>query len=250
MANIKDNLTASRAPTVTDDATPDANGNSYGAGSWWGRPDTGENWMCQDPTIGAAKWMRTASVEPRLWLPGQARVPEGFISSTDGQQTPLRFIALLFSLNRPRPIDSIFIDVVTGQPGAAARTGLYRVNEQTVTADLLKDAGEIGLTSTGNKPSASLGLGVLPADNYLSVGILKDAATMPTLRAVGQSVGGIYGRAKGNNLNIPAKGLASIANSAYPSNMPQQLLLSGASAGNVLEWHNSADCFLMSLALA
>jgi hypothetical protein len=247
MADIKYNLTATRDPGAADDATVDANGKAYAAGSLWTRTDTGDQFVCQDPTIGAAKWVRSTPPNPHFLLSGQAMYPQGFVASADGQQTALRYIAEMFVFNRPTLIDGIGVDVVTGQPGALVRLALYVYNEMTGNLDLVKDAGDVGLTSAGNKFTASLGLTVGPG-RYFAVGILQSVSTMPTLRAISQLNGGIYGRAKGNNLNIPAKGLASLPNSAYPTAMPATLLTSGTSAGNVVEWHNSADCFVMSLA--
>jgi hypothetical protein len=245
---LKWNLTATRDPNTGDDATVDANGYAYGAGSLWQRTDTGDQFVCQDPTIGAARWVQTSSLDANYWLSGGARYPDGVIAVADGTQTALQYVAEKFFIPRQSLIDSIGIDITTAQTGAVGRFGVYVFNRLTTNLDLVKDAGEISLATGGGSNKFVNGLNLtLNPGLYFAVGILQTVSTMPTLKYISQAIAGQYSRAKGSFLSNPAKGLVSGGGQTYPANMPTTLLTSGSS-GIVMNYHNGADCFVMSLA--
>ena len=52
---VKHNRTATSDPTVNDDAN-----SGYSTDSSWHNTSTGERWICLDPAVGSAKWVKTS----------------------------------------------------------------------------------------------------------------------------------------------------------------------------------------------
>lgn len=79
--DVKHNLAAVVNPTVTDDATAD-----YAVGSRWVNLSTDEEWVCTDPTGGAAVWEHTTTATENNQNASQVPfTPVGDIASTNVQ---------------------------------------------------------------------------------------------------------------------------------------------------------------------
>lgn len=180
MSNIKDNLTAIVSPNADNDLTQ-----GYGPGSEWYDLSTGSLWKCLDATADAASWIPVTPEYPG-WPVGAYKIPMHITSASDSSAITADLLTMQpILIQRRTLIDQIAMRVVTIQPGAAARLGLYNTDPVTrQPAALVVDGGELNLSDFSGDRWRTVNVMLNPGI-YWTACIMKSVTTMPTVRRVG-----------------------------------------------------------------
>lgn len=180
-STYKENLAASGAPTVDDDVSE-----GYRVGSRWRNPTTGEIWDLDDDTAGAADWTKRPLIFPwdaGTWLlPAHLSVP---LASTPSSTVPADTLTFTpFFIPENVLVDAVGYRVHATASGAKARAGLWSWGALGLPDELLWQAPEKDVASTGDQVQL-ISQRVKPGWYYMGVvlntaaGLMRITSTLP-----------------------------------------------------------------------
>jgi hypothetical protein len=194
MPNIKNNLRATNRPAPTDDLAQ-----GYAIGSeWFNRNDAGV-WRCIDAAAGAAKWIET-NPDLHPWPSGHVRVPDWISATAPDTLAPNLLTLSPLTLHRRYGVSGIGVRLITAQPDAEVRLGIYRTNPADQAAvTLAYDAGPIALASGSGNKTIAVDWDLVPG-NYWLAAVFKASAALPTVQRVSAATFGVVTRPSADNV--------------------------------------------------
>jgi hypothetical protein len=179
--SIRNNLRATTNPAVTDDSS-----RGYSQGSRWLNTATGQDWIAQDVTAGAAVWWRGTRTKP--WQSQRYMWPDHVVGLSTSQPAAGKLIFQPFHVDRRVTLDRLGVPLVTSQTGGAVRIGIYSSDpDSMLPLALVGSVGEVSM-ATGSSVVAqgqfTTGGGLLTVAPglYWLAATFKSGGVMPTVR--------------------------------------------------------------------
>lgn len=194
MADIKNNLSATTAPSAANDASQ-----GYATGSTWFHKEAGVMWICTDASPNEARWIVQTVDHP--WPSQHIRTMPGvFVNPASGAAVPDLLTLTPFVFYQRRRIDGIGIRLVTAQANGEVRLGIYRTDPLSEKPGAcLYDAGAISLAAGSGNKTIDVDWSLDPGAYWLAA-IFQSVGTLPTIMRTGGTLPGMLTRASSDDV--------------------------------------------------